>query len=170
MTLIPCPRTGGNDARPDEPYLDTIGVIFQAKPRNAEFKALRGSSGAITCRRVARGGYAWKLKSHVPTTAALELLEQMRRDGRCVLSEVHFAMDLMADTEREAEQVTAWMNERIVQPYRRGEPLGDCRSTAYWTQRRWRVKQFVSYVRPSKLTGLWCCHLEFRILSAEKVR
>jgi hypothetical protein len=91
--------------------------------------------------------------------------------GACAVALVEVALDLSVRTSEDAHTLTQSIKEHLVQPFRRCVPMGECGGTQYSTRRRWRCTTCVVYGdRRSKLTGQWCCHVEYRFKGSDVVR
>jgi len=114
----------------------------------------------------------WKIRLQAPSPEDLDLLIEMesRFSIRLLPLRIDIALDLVTDSVSEAKLLSKWVQERIVQLYRRGDSTGTVfRSTKYSNRRRWGRSIVVVYGDRVK-RGRPACHLEFRAFSARQCR
>jgi hypothetical protein len=104
-----------------------------------------------------------------PTDTALAYFE----DGfnNYVLSRVDVSLDLMTRSYGDAEDLHAFIERRLVQPWHRGiEPVVKYEGTVYYKRAGGRNNLVQYSDEPSKVTGQPCVHVEWRMELADAIR
>lgn len=111
-----------------------------------------------------------RLQLRQPDDDAFRYLAKIR--PKHLINKIEFALDLIAESWWEADQLQEFMETHWVQRWRGKRRCAKVMNTAYGSQKRWVRNQPVIYSdRPSKATGeVYCCHLEWRTSQASAVR
>ncbi len=97
------------------------------------------------------------------------LLEFERKRPDLIPIRVDVSFDIVVETATDAEVLTRWVQERLVQLHLRG-PIGTFyEETKYTRRRRWRTAGVAVYGDKKKRSG-HVCHIEIRMLGANQCK
>lgn len=161
-------------------YLDTIVLTMpRLMPREA-FRALRASLATelrprggrfvLKLHRYGNTGFFFNLHIHQPTTESLRVLSRLGACGR--ITQAHVALDLVVADAGRAEKLRRHLEARLCVSDRPRLPSIEVRETTTYFNRHHRagIEVAIYADRLSKLALEPCCHLEWRIKGAAKLR
>lgn len=117
------------------------------------------------------GSWFFTLFIHQPTMAALSVLAQTLTPFRLI--EVHVALDLLAESRADAEQLQRYVEARLLKSGRPTSPIHWIDDqTAYMGRGTRRGVELAMYSdKRSKTPGGGCClHIEWRLMGAQAIR
>jgi hypothetical protein len=163
-------------------YRDTVVILRPTALVGSELAELRRLNGGryndikqkpTKYAHVSR--WKWRVSIRFAKAETLEYLAAI--DGDYLVSRFDIALDLMTTGKSWARRLAADMYRRLCLRYHRAERglridrgrHGE-RFTIYWGPANARRSICVYADRLSKVTGLPCCHIEFRTISADACR
>lgn len=161
-------------------YSDTVVAAVPYKLSKAAYREVRAKSGPILYVPVkdSRGNVrCYWMVVHLPTDAALRALEALVPNY--VICGIEVATDFVVSSQRKANRVNEWINQRAILPYGRRGTNRDIFATHVWQKGR-RSRGLCTYPselpqascrgRLSKMCGGYCSHIELRFAGAKWCR
>jgi len=87
-----------------------------------------------------------------------------------LMTRVDFSLDLITQYLKSAQELQAFINCHLVQRWHGAGVVKFINGTMYFRCRYSRNNIAVYSDRPSKITGEFCCHIEWRICTADALR
>lgn len=128
--------------------------------------------GSLYRKRIQRDDGMWwyALFVNQPKTAALQHLASL--EPKCWITEVHLALDLLTETEAQAELLQTYIENRLVKSKRRVQATTEVAETTYIDRNLRRGVEVALYSdRPCKYAnGHPCMHIDWRVRGAHALR